>query len=311
MNRPVSVISPTYSASAIDCVGVTSRAPISPQMISAVQEACGSTRLTVPKWVLSWWWSMLTICIPSRRSASAALRSRFPQSRNTTVRSSTSAGGEVISPGGARNRYSLGSGRSRSPTNGLLSLPSAVRISCIAASEPSASPSGFSWVTTISLSAERSAPSTCSRFELDPFSVICRLPQQFVDPRGVVDRVVVLERQLRRALQRQLRRDPRLQEPVRRAQALDRLGASVLVSEHAHIHAGMAQVRTGFDGGHGHKSDARILQVLRDGVAENGTHGPIHATHASCGHPSHPSPSALQSGASSEVLHRGDQPLHP
>ena len=33
----------------------------SSQMISAVQLASGSTRLTVPKRVLSWWWSMLSV----------------------------------------------------------------------------------------------------------------------------------------------------------------------------------------------------------------------------------------------------------
>ena len=43
MNRPVSVISPTYSASATAPVGWTPRSPIRSQMISAVHEAVGTT----------------------------------------------------------------------------------------------------------------------------------------------------------------------------------------------------------------------------------------------------------------------------
>ena len=61
MNFPVSVTSPTYRASAIP--GVIS-APSSLAMsntISAVHDAVGTTRFTVPKSVLSWWWSMLTM----------------------------------------------------------------------------------------------------------------------------------------------------------------------------------------------------------------------------------------------------------
>ena len=62
-------------------------------MTSAVHDASGTTRLTVPKRVLSWWWSTLRMCAPARLSESAGLRSMLPQSRKTIVRSSRSAGG--------------------------------------------------------------------------------------------------------------------------------------------------------------------------------------------------------------------------
>ncbi len=74
-------------------------------MISAVQDASATTWSTVPKRVLSWWWSMLRIraaCL----SSSTGLRSTLPQSRKITVRSSTSAGTEVTSLGSSRKRYS-------------------------------------------------------------------------------------------------------------------------------------------------------------------------------------------------------------
>ena len=66
MNRPVSVISPTYSASAISGVGDNASACIRSHTISAVHEASGTTWLIVPKRVLSWWWSMFSRCAPSR-----------------------------------------------------------------------------------------------------------------------------------------------------------------------------------------------------------------------------------------------------
>ena len=53
MKRPVSVTSPTYSASAIVIVGSTSRSRIRHHTSSAVQDASSSTQLTVPKRVLS------------------------------------------------------------------------------------------------------------------------------------------------------------------------------------------------------------------------------------------------------------------
>ncbi len=116
MKRPVSVISPMYSASATAGVGRTPSPCIRSHTISAVHEASGTTWLSVPKRVLSWWWSMFSRCAPSR-STLAELRSMLPQSRNTTVRSAMSAGGCWISPSSGKKRYSRGSGRSSGEMN--------------------------------------------------------------------------------------------------------------------------------------------------------------------------------------------------
>src|SRR5438105_4852831 len=289
MNRPVSVISPTYSASAISSVGATPRPCIRSHTISAVQDASGSTRFTVPNRVLSWWWSMLTMCIPGSRNASAGLRSRLPQSRYTIVRSSMSPGGTARTLSSGRNSYSCGSGRSRSSMNAALSLPMASRISCIATSDPSASPSGFSCVTTISFCAERSSSRAWSRAERFPFSGITDLPVD--QPRDAVrplDRLVVLEHQRRRALEGQLGGDHALEETMGGTQPLERRCSGRLVAEDAHVHARMSQIWAGLDCSHCHKTDARILQILGDRVAEHSTHRLIDATHPLAGHPSPP-----------------------
>src|SRR3954452_6411750 len=94
MKRPVSVTTPTYKASAIDCVAATSRPRMRSHTSSAVQDAVSTTWLIVPNRVLSWWWSMLIVgAVPSRLSTSAAVRSMLPQSRYTSVREQRSAGG--------------------------------------------------------------------------------------------------------------------------------------------------------------------------------------------------------------------------
>ncbi len=72
--------------------------------ISAVLEASGTTWLIVPKRVLSWWWSMLTIGAPP---ISTALRSKLPQSKKTIVRCATSCGtSEIRSSPNSKNAYS-------------------------------------------------------------------------------------------------------------------------------------------------------------------------------------------------------------
>ena len=65
-----------------------------------------------------------------------------------------------------------------------------------------------------------------------------------------------------------------------------RLSARVsLVAEHAHVHAGVAQVGACLDGGHGDEPDARVLELLGDGVAEDGPNRLVDATHATAAHP--------------------------
>ena len=92
--------------------------------ISAVHEASVSTRLTVPKRVLSWWWSMFSSRAPSRCRNSTGIRSMLPQSRKTSVRSTTSAGGSWKTSSSGRKRYSTGSGNSFAARNITESLPS-------------------------------------------------------------------------------------------------------------------------------------------------------------------------------------------
>ena len=72
------------------------------------------------------------------------MRSMLPQSRNTIVRSATSAGGAPAIPSKVQARYSQGSGNSSGDMYMTLCFPSCSRIQCMASSDPRASPSGFS-----------------------------------------------------------------------------------------------------------------------------------------------------------------------
>ena len=75
-------------------------------MISAVDDAPSTTRFAVPNRVLSWWWSMFTMCASSRRRKLTGMRSTLPQSRKTIVRSSASAGSVWLAPSSGSQRYS-------------------------------------------------------------------------------------------------------------------------------------------------------------------------------------------------------------
>ena len=88
------------------------------------------------------------------------------------MRSPTSSGTLVTSCGSSRKRYSYGSGNSSADRNENASLPSAHMTPCIAASEPSASPSGCSWVVRTKRSPSRSASSTSSRDDVTPLRVV-------------------------------------------------------------------------------------------------------------------------------------------
>src|SRR5688572_2637970 len=224
MKRPVSVTTPTYSASAIGCVTSTPRPLARSHTISAVHDACGSTWLSVPKRVLSWWWSTLRMQRPERSSAAAGVRSMFPQSRNTKIRSLRSSGGSVTRPSRWMKRYSYGSGNSSAVRNATASLPSAVSTCCIAASEPTASPSGRSCVVSRNLSWSRSVASAWARVAEEPLSdtSVDLALDQLLDPLRAVEGVVVDEVERRRVLEVQLVRHPPLEEAVRGAQAVER-----------------------------------------------------------------------------------------
>ena len=272
MKRPVSVISPTYSASAIGAAsGATPRSPIRSQTISAVHEASGTTRLTVPKRVLSWWWSMLRMCDPgpAERLGGVALEVAAVQEHDRPLvevgRAARRRGRRA-----GRSGTPAGSGSSRASMNIRQSLPSAVRMPCMAISEPSASPSGFSWVTTTSLSASRSS---CEDLvagraaAVGQSSLAGRSSSSSVIRMPAVDRVVVLEGQRGRVLERQLGRPAaRCRKPcAERSPSSVSLAAGV-VAEHAHVDASVAQVRAGLDSGHGHESNARVLEIRGDRV---------------------------------------------
>src|SRR5664279_4122495 len=198
---------------------------------------------------------MLSRWMPVSRKARAALRSRLPQSRKTTVRSPRSAGGSVTRPSSEKKLYSWGSGSSPASMNIRQSLPIAVRISRMATSEPRASPSGFSWVTTISFWAPRSSLRISSRSDRLPLVVIVAPlevlrdlgVEQLADAHPAIDGVVVLEGERRRVLEAQFGRHTMLQVALRGAQTVDAGRALGVVSEHAHIYARIAQVGAGLD----------------------------------------------------------------
>src|SRR5512133_1832708 len=105
------------------------------------------------------------------------------------------------------------------------SLPSESSASFIANSDPSASPSGFSCVVTRKRSCERSASTTASRSAFCVVVVCDEVIDQLRHANTLFDRGIVLERQLRRALQPQLVRDSPLQDAVRRFEPGERLRA--------------------------------------------------------------------------------------
>ena len=88
------------------------------------------------------------LALTLRRRKLTGMRSMFPQSRNTAMRSSMSSGGMNCTASIGRFWYSCGSGKLLSDMNITESFPSARIISWNASNEPSASPSGFSCVVT-------------------------------------------------------------------------------------------------------------------------------------------------------------------
>src|SRR6476661_2090477 len=157
-----------------------------------------------------------------------------------------------------------------------LSLPSWSSASLVASSEPSASPSGFSWVTSRKRSFERIASATACRS-----LVVCiwgELIDQLGHPDPALDRRIVFERQLRSSLHSQLACHARLQDAVRRREPVERLRALGLRAEHADEDASVPQVRRGLDTRDGHKSDPRVLQLAHS-LGYNLADGLVDAAH--------------------------------
>src|SRR5689334_2643663 len=130
-----------------------------------------------------------------------------------------------------------------------LSLPSWSRASLVASSEPSASPSGFSWVTSKKRSCERSASATACR------SLVWVVWGELIDQLGhadpALDGRIVFEGQLWGPLHSELTRESRLQHAVRRLEPRERLPPLRLRAKHADEHARVPEIRRGLDAGDG------------------------------------------------------------
>src|ERR671910_1098386 len=198
-------------------------------------------------------------------AASAPSRLSFAASTATSVRSAASSGSSRRSSSNGRNLYSPGSGAGPG-RNIRLSLPSAVSVSWIASSEPSASPSGFSCVVTRKRSPLRIASTTAPRSAVVTlwFSRIWfggELIDESRHPHAVLDRVIVFERQRRGPLQPQLARNLRLQDAVGRIEARHARHSLLLAPEHADEDHRLAEVGRRFDPGDRDEADPRILQL--------------------------------------------------
>src|SRR5215212_11139618 len=110
--------------------------------------------------------------------------------------------------------------------------------------------------------------------------------EQLRETHPAIDRVVVCELERRGVLEPQLGGDPPLQEAVRGIETVEARGARLVVAQDAHVDPGMAQVGTCLDGSHGDEPDTRVLELLGDGVAEDGANRLVDATHATAAHPS-------------------------
>src|ERR1700747_2456259 len=152
------------------------------------------------------------------------------------------------------NAYSRGTGAA--PERYITtSLPTCRRPSVVASSEPRASPSGFSCVTTRKRSPSRSPATTACR-SLDVCVILgCELIDQAANPHTVLDRRIVLEGQLRSSLQPQLACEARLPQPVSGVETAERRRAFPLRAEHADEDRRVAKVGRGVDSGHRHEAD--------------------------------------------------------
>src|SRR5262249_27184153 len=138
--------------------------------------------------------------------------------------------------------------------------------------DPSASPSGFSCVTTMKRSCDRSASTTSwSSRSVISGQVVYEVVDQLRHANPALDRRIVFERELRRSLQRELARDTRLDVTLRARKPFHRRLPLSLVAEDGHIDTSLAEVRRHIDSGHGDERDAGILharQVFGDHCAD-------------------------------------------
>src|SRR3954453_20705827 len=209
-------------------------------------------------------------------TSGSAMRLSFAQSTASSTRSATSSGQRRCSSSSSMNAYSPGSGAS--PTSTItLSLPSWSTASLVASSEPRASPSGFSWVTSRKRSFERSASATACR------SLVVCVWGELIDQLGhadpALDRRIVFEGQLGSPLHSQLSRYAGLQDAVRRREPVERIRALGLRAEHADEDTRMPEVGRGLDTGDRDEPDPSGLQVA-DGLRDDLPDGFVDSTHA-------------------------------
>src|SRR6187551_1540759 len=196
---------------------------------------------------------MLTTVVASSRRSSVS-RVSCAQSTATRILSPASSGTSRKRPCAprSRNEYSAGNGAPPASTM-TVSLPSSTSARCIASSDPSASPSGFSCEVTRNRSPARSASATAARSVVVwLIGRLCRhvgdlgtgvqVVDQLRHPDAVLDRLIVFEQQLRRSAQVQLAVHARLQDP---GGALERgQGAEppLLAAVHAQPHRRLGEV---------------------------------------------------------------------
>src|SRR5205823_10917135 len=179
---------------------------------------------------------------PSSGSGSGPIRLSFAQSTAISTRSRQSSGRRRRSSASGMNEYSTGSGAS--PYRYMtLSLPSWSSASFSARIEPSASPSGFSWVTSKKRSRERIASATAATSLVVWGELIDQL--RHADP--ALDGRIVFEHELRRPFEPQLAGETALENAVRGLQPGQTLPLLPLGPENADIDPSMTQVRRGFD----------------------------------------------------------------
>src|ERR671923_1892086 len=170
----------------------------------------------------------------SRTPASSPIRAALAQSRATRTRSSASAGSSRRRSARFMNPYSSGSAPAP-PRYITLSLPSSSRASFVARIDPSASPSGFSCVTSRKRSfARRASATACSSVV-----VVGELIDQLRHAHAALDRRIVRERQLRGPLQAELSAEPSLQDAVGGGEPVERGLALTLRAKDAHEDPGL------------------------------------------------------------------------
>src|SRR6476646_6655842 len=266
--RPVSVTRATYSASAISASSGTSSSRKRSRTISPVEDASATTWLSVAKRVLSWWWpTSIDSGTLSSNPAAAPIRCAFAQSSASSTRSPASAGSSRCSSSSGRKAYSAG-GSVSPPRYMTLSLPRRSSPSLAPRIDPSASPSGFSCVTSRKRSWLRIASATAARSAVGGVLIVVgvvgpgsEVVDQLRHPHPLLDGRIVFEGELRSPLELELVRDLGLEDAARRRQAAERRVALPRAPAHADVDRGVLEVSRRGHAGHGHEADPRVLEI--------------------------------------------------